>query len=391
MDVLCESVLILMRSGLTGQALPLPEGFDLEQVYPELRRHQVLALGYLGAVQCGIDKRLNLMSTLFQEYCRCLQRSESQMSEVKRVCEAFDKVGVDYMPLKGCNVKALYPSPELRTMGDADILIRTEQYDRIRPIMQQLGFTEKLESNHELNWQRGALLLELHKRIIPSYNRDYYRYFGDGWRLATECQGTRYAMSHEDEFIYLFTHFAKHYRDGGIGIRHLLDLHVYLQAYSQLDMTYILQELDKLQLRAFFENISKTVKACFCGEQQDDVTKFITCHIFESGAYGTKTMKKISAVVRQSKQSGSVKKARLSRLFSATFLPYRAMKDKYAILRKVPVLLPVFWVVRAVEVLTSGQGKLRSFTKDFDDVAVEKAQLYQQALNYVGLDFNFKE
>ena len=46
------------------------------------------------------------------------------------------------MPLKGCNMKALYPSPELRVMGDADILIRVEQYDRIRPIIQSLGFEE---------------------------------------------------------------------------------------------------------------------------------------------------------------------------------------------------------------------------------------------------------
>ena len=391
MDAQSRGILMLLNSAMTGQKATLPSDFDLEQAYLQLRRHQILALGYLGAVQCGVDKQMGVMRTLFQEYCRCLQHSENQMSAVKKVCEAFDRAGVEYMPLKGCNIKTLYPSPELRTMGDADILIRTEQYEIIRPIMLELGFTEVTESDHELIWRNDALLLELHKRIIPSYNRDYYRYFGDGWRLATVQQGTRFAMSREDEFVYLFTHFAKHYRDGGIGIRHLLDLHVYLCANSDLDVAYVERELDKLQLGVFFGHIRKTMEACFCGKPWDERTEFIADHIFASGAYGTDAMKRVSLVVRQSKQTGSVGKARMAQLVSLIFLPYNAMADKYPLLHKLPILLPVFWGVRAVNVVISKHKKMRRFIKSFNDASVEKAELYEQSLNYVGLEFAFEE
>ena len=53
--------------------------------------------------------------------------------------------------------------------------------------MQNLGYSEGSESDHELIWRKGnKILIELHKRIIPSYNKDYYAYFGDGWQLATQ-------------------------------------------------------------------------------------------------------------------------------------------------------------------------------------------------------------
>ena len=70
--------------------------------------------------------------------------------------------------LKGCNLKRLYPQPELRLMADADILIRMEQYDQIKSVMQSLGFACERESDHEFIWRTKGLYLELHKRLLPS-------------------------------------------------------------------------------------------------------------------------------------------------------------------------------------------------------------------------------
>ena len=36
----------------------------------------------------------------------------------------------------------------MRTMGDADILIKTEQYEKIIAIMRNAGFKEAVESDH---------------------------------------------------------------------------------------------------------------------------------------------------------------------------------------------------------------------------------------------------
>ena len=189
MDAQNRGIITLLRSGLTGEKLALPEGFDLEQAMEALHKHQIQAVCYFGAVNCGVDKKLPVMQKLFQIYCGILRYNEQQKILLEQLLQAFDQAQVDYMPLKGVELKRLYPNHEFRTMGDADILIRVEQYDRIRPIMQQLGYTEGKESNHELLWKKGALIAELHKRLVPTNNSDFCQYFGDGWQFAVRQQG----------------------------------------------------------------------------------------------------------------------------------------------------------------------------------------------------------
>ncbi|MBQ3134209.1 MAG: nucleotidyltransferase family protein [Oscillospiraceae bacterium] len=391
MDALQQGLLALVRSGLTGETLALPEGFELKAVGPELVRHQVAAAGYVGAVNCGVPQTDPAMGRLFQIYCRSLRHSEQQQKLIEETCAAFDAAGVDYMPLKGCNLKGLYPSPELRTMGDADILIRVEQYDRIRPLLPELGFSEVTESDHELIWQQSGLLLELHKRLIPSYNKDYHRYFGDGWRLATEQRGTRWAMKREDEFIYLFTHFAKHYRDGGIGLRHLADLWVFRQACPKLDTTYICRELKKLRLLTFYENVTKTVAAWFETGDWDQATQMIIGRVCGSGAYGTKADHNLSAVARDAGGGKTIAQARVARARNMIFQPRAEMQKKYPILGKLPVLLPVFWVVRIFDVLLLRRGRLKKATREFRAANTKAVSQYQQELDLVGLKFDFEE
>ena len=62
----------------------------------------------------------------------------------------------------------MYPYPEMRAMSDLDIFIKTEEYDKIKVIMTEMGYTEGSESDHELHWHNDRLCIEFHKRLIPS-------------------------------------------------------------------------------------------------------------------------------------------------------------------------------------------------------------------------------
>jgi len=391
MDGLQRGIVTLIRSSLTGEQLVLPQGFDLEAAYSQIVRHGIVALAYDGAVKCGVDKKLPIMQKLFHGYCRCLQRSEAQLRAVGDICAAFDGANVDYMLLKGCNLKELYPKPELRVMDDADILIRTAQYDQIRPIMQALGYEGQLESNHELIWNSRDLHLELHKRLIPSYNEDYYRYFGDGWQLAKRREGTRYAMTQEDEYIYIFTHFSKHYRDGGIGCRHVTDLWVYRQACLQMDEQYIATELDKLHLLEFERNIHKLTEVWFEDREPDEKTDFIADVILRSGSWGSAEAHTVSAGAKNASAAGSVVGGRARRVLQAAFPSAEALQNRYLVLRKYPALLPAIWPVRMITATLFRRDNIRKQRETIACATAEKIESYQQALNYVGLDFHFRE
>ncbi len=388
-----SGIILLIKSALTGEKYTLPEDFDIVEAAKVAKKHQIIALFYYGALNCGISEALPIMQKLFMLTCQLVALSERQNFEINSLFKAFEENKIDYLPLKGTLLKKLYPKSEMRIMSDADILIRTEQHDSIRPIMLDLGYVEKIESNHEFVWKKKDIVIELHKRLIPSYNKDYYNYYGDGWRLGAPIsnENTRYEMSVEDEMIYNFTHYAKHYRDAGVGIKHIVDLWVYKINNPKLDNDYILSELKKLQLDEFYKNTMDTLEMWFNGGETNEQVKFITQIIFNSGVYGTHEAHLLSAAVKTTKTLGTAQKTRISRIINTIFLPYSSMVEKYAILKKAPVLLPIMWGVRWFEALFIKKGAIKTNQQNLKILSAEKINDYQSALNFVGLDFNFKE
>lgn len=383
MNVMQQGLIALMKSAILEQPQPLPEEFEIQAAMPLIQKHHIAALVYDGAVRCGLPRENPAMEKLFRAYYRFLVVSEGQEREIRRIFRAFEESGIDYLPLKGCNMKALYPKPEMRAMGDADILIRLEQYDRIEPVMKALGFERKNETDHELVWVSPQLHLELHKHLIPSHARDLYAYFEDGWHLAVPGSGSRWDMSPEDTFVYLFAHFAKHYRGGGIGCRYVLDLWVYLRANPGLDMDRILAALEKLKLREFYGNISRLMAVWFEGAEPDDRTEFMTEFIFASGSWGQMDQRLLARGVNIARRTSQGK---LRYLWQRVFLKPDEMKWLYPILRKAPWLLPGAWIWRIVRKVAFQRSALSRQKQILEGMSREKVEDSQRLLQYVGLD-----
>ena len=217
-------------------------------------------------------------------------------------------------------------------------------------------------------------------------------YFGDGWRLAqlTDEKSFRYKLSDEDQFVYLFTHFSKHYRDAGIGIKHTVDLWIYLRHYKNLDFQYIETELTKLQLLQFYKNVRHLIRVWFEDEESDEITELLSRVIFNSGAYGTHESHMTSETVKAVKSARTVKNAVIRKLWKIMFLDFNSMRKKYPILRTVPVLLPVMWPVRLLGILLFKRDRIRFLRKDLKLSNEIHVTDYQSNLHAVGLDFNFK-
>ncbi len=389
MNTIQRGIITLLKSAVTEQVLELPAGFDLQTAYPVLKRHHMSTLIYDGAVHCGIDRDLPVMQTLFQNYVRLMMISERQMALVNQIWAAFDKAAIDYMPLKGCVMKAKYPKPELRVMGDADILIRLEQYERIIPILEQLGFQAKYESDHELVWVREGLFLELHKRLMPSYNRDFHTYFGDSWKLAKLKDGTRYSMTAEDGMVYLFTHFAKHFRDGGIGCRHMVDLWVYLRSVPEMDEAYVRRELEKFGLLRFYLNIRELLDVWFGDAPESDLSAFLTDTVFNSGSFGTSDTRVVSRAVRDKHHSPLGFNSRLLYLWQTAFPGVDVLKGKYAVLQKAPWLLPLVWLIRPFYKVLFERETLKEQERKLQALHEEEVDARRAVLHEIGLDYNF--
>lgn len=388
LSVFEKGIVELIKCSLNGGVPSLDEGFDFEKAYEFAQVRQITPILYYGAsdIPGFMDKLIGkkfFKSTMNLSFY-CAEQSDT----IKSVNEAFKKNKIQHLMVKGTVLRDMYPYPEMRLMSDADILIKEEEYEKIKPIMTELGFEEKYESNHELVWVKGDFTVELHKRLIPSYNKDYYEYFGDGWKIATiinEETNERF-MTDEDSFIYTFVHYAKHFRDGGIGVKHITDFYVYMQKCPQLNLEYIENELEKLQLLEFWKNTKKVLDVWFNSVESDELTDFMTAKIFNSGAYGTEEARVNAEAVRTSNTGKNMKR---KKVLSLIFPSLSSMKQKYAVLNKLPFLLPIMWVVRWIEAIFT-PSKIKSQKRKLDMLNEEGVNNYQSELDYVGLRFNFE-
>ena len=386
MNVTYQGILVLLRSAITGESLELPEGFDPAAAYRDIRRHQLVPLAYEGALHCGIPANQPVMAKLCDGYCQCLMRMTGQIRAVDRVLAAFEREGIDYLPLKGCSLYNLYPKPELRIMADADVLIREEQREKIVPVMKSLGFKAAEESDHELNFESDALYMELHKRVVPTYDEDFYAYFGDGWEKARHTAGCRYDLSPEDAYIYLFTHFAKHYRDGGVGVRQALDLWVYRRANPQLNMEYISDELTILHLDRFHENMVCLLRYWFEDGEGNETSEFLGEYIFKSGVWGDVQSHYLAQEAKVQKNASSFAAGKLKSILRVIFPSREYAQVTYPILRKWPVLLPGVWVVIWVRTLLFRRDALKRRKQQFTSVTGETLDAYRRAMAFVGME-----
>jgi len=378
----------IIKSGLTDEKITLSScELNYDMLLKNSVKHHIIVMFYYGLYNCGLnigDLKEKTFSLVMSEI-NIDMRQQHYIEEIRKL---FSDNNVDFMLLKGSVMKRLYKKSELRRMGDIDILIKNEQYPNICELMKQAGYKPCGETDHELNWTKAGILIELHKRLIPSYNKDFYSYYGDGWKLAKHKTANEYVLKPEDMFIYLFTHFAKHYRDAGIGITHMCDLWVYMSSYK-LDYSYIKKELQKLHLFEFFKNINDTLLVWFENKDDTEMTDYITNVILNSGVYGTHDNHVLSAALKNKKKYNNTKVEKLVKIFKSFFLPFSVMRNRHLILVKYPFLLPFFWIVRWFDLAFRKKDRIINKINDFSMINDTNISDYHLQLEYVGLDYNF--
>lgn len=391
MNVTQKGILTLVKSAITGEKYELPKEFELdaEETQELIKKHHLMMLLYIGAMNCGFSSETPVMQWLFAFYCKRMISSENQLKEVQRVFQAFDENGIDYLPTKGCKMKALYPKPEMRVMGDADITIRAEQSSKISRIMQELGF-ELYESGEGTDvWDSRHLHLELHRHMRSFYNENYY---DDVWERVESVGGNQYAFKTEDAFIHIFNHFARHYRSGGIGCRHIIDLYVFRRAFPKMDEKYIYDEMCKIHLQKFYENVCDLLDVWFADAVSNPVTETITQYIFSSGSWGSLKSHAAARNVELANETGATSNFRFIAIWKTIFPGMDFMKERYGVLEKAPYLLPVTWVLRWGKAIFVKNKYVPDLVKEWNRIDDDRVLEYQERFRFVGLDIeNEKE
>ncbi len=378
-----EQLFYVLRMAVKEKKTVTDELFDIPALTIEAERHGVQGMLYFGLVAAGADKQDPQMRALFRSVGHDIFVTENQFDEVQAVLAAFERDGIAYMPLKGMVLRDIYPSPDMRAMGDMDILIKTAQFPQIDAVMRALGFTFDKESAHEYIWKNNFLTLEFHKGLFASYETDLYALFGDGWQLAKPTeQSCRFVLSPEDQFIYVFLHFLKHYRNSGIGLRHLTDIVVLLHKGDITDFAYIEQRLKKLGVLKFYRHVLDAVSAWLEDAPATPQAAAILQTVYTNGKYGTAASSDTADLERT---AHSVKSARFWYVWSLLFPSGRRMQLQYPFLKKMPFLTVCMWPVRWLDILLHRRQVLEKRVQALQTVSLEDIENKRNALQFVDL------
>ncbi len=382
-------IISLIRSALSEEKIEYDELPDFDKVSRIAGQHSIINLIYAGLLNNDLLGVYDVPNPFFNRVCSNILLSEQQMFFYSKIKREFEKNGIDFLPLKGLKLKQLYKKPDFRSMGDIDILIKTEQYEKVRKIFLDLGIAEGEESDHEFIWKEKNIRIEMHKRLIPSNNTDYVKYFGTGWQFARKVNENsfEYAMSPDDEYVFLFTHLCKHFRESGIGLKHFVDLYVFEKA-NTLDFEYIAEKLKSLDLYEFYQNVRKVLNVWFLNEESDEKTDFITDYVFSCGNFGTDQNRVFARALVASSENGSFESGKRTLFFRLVFPTFSHMKQKYPILEKAPILLPFTYLGRWFEAVFIKKGTVSHYKNELDNQTQENIDKYKENLNFIGLRYN---
>ena len=325
---------------------------DIKKLYNAAKRHQLTGIIGYALEAAGVRDE-----AFIRERGKAIRKTVLLDVERSAVFKKFDESGIWYMPLKGIVLKELYPRIGMRQMADNDILYDFTRSEDVRVIMESLGFeTKSLVANdhdHDHYVKLPACSFEMHRALMPlkvgKKMFDYFRNVKDRL-IKDDGNSCGYHFSDEDFYIYMIAHEYKHFANSGTGLRSVLDTYVYCtRMEGRLDWKYIERELKKLGLHDFEKSNRSLALHLFGGEQLTDEENEMYEYIAFSGTYGTQ---------KNFVQNGIRRKGRAGFLFSRVFVSYPLMAAHYPILKKLPFLLPIFWIIRLVTVFSKKPKKV---------------------------------
>lgn len=343
------------------------KSFDWEAVYKEANRHSIGALLFPYAKKAGCPQPI--LEKWSQTADMALRREILFDAERKAVLEEFEKAQVDYIALKGILIKEYYPRKGAREFSDNDFLIKEKDIEKASEIMLKRGYEGKdIEDFIDCPFYKPPIYnFELHKALFRS-TLPISKYFKDIWQRAVKENGNQhgYCLADEDFYIYNMTHFYKHYAiSGGAGLRFFSDFYFLnrdLVKTEKFDKKYVDKSFEKIGIKDFADKIQEVIEQLFSGNEEM-LSNEMFSYVLESGLYGNQS----NAVANMLRNEGKSKYWR-QRLFPSR----QYMAKVFPIVKKIPILIPLLWVVRLVSAPFSKERREKfihekNISKNIDD------------------------
>lgn len=353
----------------------------LKDIVKLASKHDIAHLVALGIINNElVDEQTK--SQLQQIVFRAVYRYEKQNYELKQVCEALEKAQIPFIPLKGSVIRKYYPEPWMRTSCDIDVLVHEKNLrTAVSYLVENLNYTEHEQNSHDISlFSPSGNHIELHYDLVENHIADSpSEILADVWNVVELKEGYSYHYEMPDDMFYFYhvAHMAKHFENGGCGIRPFIDLLILdnLQGVNRKKRDEILEQGNLLK----FANVARKLSRIWLtNEPYDLLSKQMEDYILRGGVYGNNENR---ITVQQQKKGGRIKYA-----LSKIFIPYDVIKFHYPILQKHKWLTPFMEVRRWFKLIFCGHAKRTINELKYNQtISADKADVTKNFLENIGL------
>ncbi len=378
--VLCDILLRILRFALNETE---PDDAIKEQLTPEVlpalytlsKKHDLAHIAARFLRQNGLlsDEMLEKFN---KEEVVSVFRQEALERAYIQICQIFDEAKIAYVPLKGSVIRPYYPGQYMRTSCDIDILVHKEDLDTAVEALISKGYKCGTRDYHDVSlFSPSKVHLELHFSILENTeNLDLL--LKDAWQYAVLSERSRYEFSKEFFLFHMYAHMSYHFLSGGCGVRSLMDIWV-MKHKMNIDYTEAKYLLKKAGIYQFAKELGNLAEVCFSGKPQGDFAEMLLAYIFSGGVYGT--------IENNIAINNSKTHLTFSYMCHRIFIPYKDLTLEYPVLKKMPILLPLCWLLRTLRLFWKLLTRTFNRIKTRGRISDEKIDRAQQMRSRMGL------
>lgn len=244
-----------------------------EKLFNLALQHNVCSFLYPTVIKYHKELMIDeLIMKRWKEVTLCIAaRQMTMVNEINTMLSLFEDNGIPVISLKGLALKLLYPQPELRNMGDLDLLVCEKEIKKSIEFLSTQGYQPNAKDLNDPKYMHigmkktGSFSIELHRTLWhPAImkKKDVQLWLNSIWQNKRQINmgDIRFtALSIEDELINLIVHLARHLMGTGARLCQLCDFVLFVKTYwNRISKEYIEQTLISMNLYAFYRHLLST-------------------------------------------------------------------------------------------------------------------------------------
>lgn len=374
--------LIHMVSAVVTQRNNIPSrmNMDWERLFHMADYHGISNIIYIAM----LGQRENIPEEwgrrFYLRYQEALHYSEIYDHEELKLMQLFDEKKLPATVLESSATRRLYQIPEAGGSSPLRLLLDPDSYRLAKGFLIDVGYeTEETfqDAGESLKGKEG-----FHVEIyytLPFKTKDYQKAGRSLLERAYVDQTFHsiHTFSLESSFVYRIAEACYQYATDTLTIRKLLDTFLFFRQFREkMNMNFIEDRLQDFEIQDVAGSLIHVASAWF-GSPADDVLPYdrdsITSYdamesrILSNGVIGEVKLSEVKAIrdelkrqedkITREKEREERKKHRFDfwhafvRTLLWIFPGYKYMSSLYGILRYLPFLLPLFWIIRGIRMI----------------------------------------